>query len=227
MAFHVMNRSANRLPLFSTCADYEAFMAVMVEAGERIPVRLLTYAVMPNHWHFVIWSRKEGDISQHLQWLTGTHAQRWRAAHDSRGAGAVYQGRFRWVPVQHDLHLLRACRYVERNPLRAGLVSRAERWPWSSRASADCRTCQHPEVSAWPISKPDDWLEFVNEGEPPLELASIRECIARSLPYGTSEWRGSVAGALQIPLAGRGRPRKTGNGEPVSAKNLPTPFPPY
>jgi len=61
-----------------------------------------------------------------------THAQRWKYAHDAVGHGHLYQGRFKSFPIQDDGHLLIALRYVERNPLRAKLVERAEEWRWGS-----------------------------------------------------------------------------------------------
>ena len=228
LVFHVMNRSANRLTLFSTAADYESFLRVTIEAVARVPIRLLAYCVMPNHWHLVVWSSADGDISRWLQWLTMTHAQRWRVAHESVGRGAVYQGRFRWVPVQSDGHLLRACRYVERNPVRAALVARAEYWRWSSLHErthvGDCKNCARPELSEWPIPRPHSWVDFVNEGEAPTELSIVRRCVARGVPYGSSTWQESTARAIGIPLSGRGRPKK-GREDFHSQEILPTLFP--
>jgi putative transposase len=225
LVFHVMNRSANRLTLFNTPADYEAFTRVMVEASARVPIPLLVYCLMPNHWHLVLWSRADGDISRYVQWLTGTHAQRWRAASGSVGRGAVYQGRFRWVPVQTDIHLLRVCRYVERNPVRAGLVDRAETWGWSSLAVEDGSNDDRPVQSLWPIPRPADWRKLVDEEDRPSELARIRTSINRGTPYGTAHWEVNTAARLGLPLNERGRPKtKKGSGGFSVAKTLPTPF---
>ena len=73
---------------------------------------------MPNHWHLVLWPRKDGELSQHMRWLTVTHTRRWHAHRRTAGTGPLYQGRFKSFPVQRDRHLLLACRYVERNALR-------------------------------------------------------------------------------------------------------------
>ena len=223
MAFHVMNRSANCLTLFSTAADYQAFLQVMIQAAEHVPMRLLSYCVMPTHWHQVLWSRVDGDISMNLQWLTQTHAQRWRTANGTAGRGAVYQGRFRWVPVQSDIHLLRVCRYVERNPVRAGLVARAEQWPWSSLGSKSRRNCARPAMSAWPIARPLKWREIVNEGGTPSELSTLRSCVARSIPYGSPNWQEETARLLRISLTSRGRPKKVATGS-FPENILPTPL---
>jgi putative transposase len=138
-------------------ADYSAFLCVLSQAQTRVPMRLLSFSVMPNHWHLVLRPESDDDLSRFMQWLTRTHAPRWQVKRRSVGTGAVYQGRFRAIPVQSDEHLLTVCRYVERNPLRAGLVDRVEHWRWSSawresglgprasgcRRPVNLRACEH------------------------------------------------------------------------------------
>src|SRR5436189_3540964 len=121
--YHVLNRSVARLPLFETDDDYRAFLRVLAEAQTRHPTRLLGYCLMPNHWHLVLWPRADGDLSRFMHWLTMTHTQRWRHHRRLVGLGPLYQGRFKSFPVQTDAHLLVLLRYVERNPLRANLVT--------------------------------------------------------------------------------------------------------
>src|SRR5262249_23193729 len=99
---------------------------------EEVPTRLLAFCLMPNHWHLVLWPEQDGELSRYLHRVTMTPTQRWHAHHHTTGTGPLYQGRFKSFPVQADEHLLTVCRYVERNPLGAGLVRRAEHWRWSS-----------------------------------------------------------------------------------------------
>jgi hypothetical protein len=87
---------------------------------------------MPNHWHLLLWPRRDGELSEILRWITVTHTQRWHAHHHTAGTGPVYQGRFKSFPVQTDEHFLTVARYVERNALRAKLVTREKDWQWSS-----------------------------------------------------------------------------------------------
>ena len=108
--------------IFGKQRDFEAFEEVIEQAKARLPMRVLAWCVMPNHWHLVLWPRGDGDLSEFMRWLTVTHTQRWHAAHRSAGAGPFYQGRFKSFPIQKDEHLLTVLRYVERNPLRAKLV---------------------------------------------------------------------------------------------------------
>ena len=81
MVFHCLNRSVARLTLFEKLGDYEAFERVMEEAFEKIPLRILDFVVMPNHWHFVVWPQTDREVSDFFQWLTVTHSMRWHAHH--------------------------------------------------------------------------------------------------------------------------------------------------
>ena len=83
---------------------------------------------MSNHFHLVLW--QPGDLSRWMHWLLTTDVPRYLGHY--RHSGHVWQGRFKAFPIQEDEHLLTVIRYVERNPLRAGLVERAEEWRWSS-----------------------------------------------------------------------------------------------
>jgi putative transposase len=130
--FHVLNRAAHRQSIFQTDGDYDAFLNVLEEARQRVPMRLLSYCVMPNHWHLVLWPEGDEHLSDYMHWLSTTHSQRWHAFHKTVGNGPLYQGRFKSFPIEQDDHFYRVCRYAERNALRANLVTRAEHWKWSS-----------------------------------------------------------------------------------------------
>jgi putative transposase len=159
--------------LFSEQEDYSAFLSVVAEARAQKPMRILAYCLMPNHWHFLLWPSEDGAVSLFMQWLTGTHASRWRRHTGTRGQGAVYQSRFVDVAILDSAHLLSAWKYVERNPVEAGLVERAEQWPWSSAAHRS-----DPENAPLPLDPPPfplpvNWEQYVNEDLllPPTELA--------------------------------------------------------
>src|SRR3954465_3040763 len=95
LAYHVLNRAAGKVRLFASDEDFEAFQRVMVEASRRHPIRILSYCLMPNHWHFVAWPERDGQLTPFFRWLTHTHAMRWRVAHRTVGYGPLYQGRFK------------------------------------------------------------------------------------------------------------------------------------
>jgi putative transposase len=130
--YHVLNRAVGRAQIFKKEGDYAAFMKVLRQAQEWQPMRLLSFCLMPNHWHLVVWPQKDGELSEFMRWLTVTHTQRWHAHYQTAGTGPLYQGRFKSFPIQEDEHLLAVCRYVERNALRANLANKAEAWRWCS-----------------------------------------------------------------------------------------------
>jgi putative transposase len=195
--FHVLNRAAAQRKIFSSDADYAAFERVLQSAGERVHVRLLAYCLMPNHWHLVVWPRGDGDLSQYMRWLAVTHTQRWHLAHGTSGSGPVYQGRFKSFPVETDDHFYQLCRYVERNALRAGLVSRAESWRWSSLWQWHNERCD-VACDAWPLPRFGDWIDYVNRAETETELRALRESLQHGRPFGEREWERKTAAALGL-----------------------------
>jgi putative transposase len=209
--YHALNRAVARLPLFQKDADYEAFERVLGEALVEYPTRMLAYCVMPNHWHFILWPEKDGELTAFLRWLTHTHTQRWHAHYHTAGTGHLYQGRFKSFPVQEDDHLLTVCRYVERNPLRAGLVRRAQDWRWSSlghRHAADGKAEQF--LHAWPVLVPGNWVEWVNGPQTEAELEAVRQSVARGQPFGSDAWQQQTAASVGLGYTLRpvGRPRR-------------------
>jgi REP-associated tyrosine transposase len=212
-AYHVLNRANGRLRLFKKQADFAAFERVVAEAFERVPLRILGYTLMGNHWHFVVWPRqRQGQqVSEFFRWLTVTHSQRWHAHHGTSGMGHVYQGRFKSFPIAEDEHLVAVLRYVERNPLRAGLVERAEEWPWGSLHR---RMFGAPEERALlaesPVRLGRAWCVHVNRPQNEAEQQAIRRSIQRGQPYGADAWQAKVARQLNLEHTFRppGRPKK-------------------
>jgi putative transposase len=213
--YHVLNRGNARLAIFEDADDYDAFERILQEGVERYQPRLLAWCLMPNHWHLVVWPEEDGLLSRFVGWVTLTHTQRWHAHRHSAGSGHVYQGRFKSFPVQEDDHFYALCRYVERNALRANLVQRAEEWRHGSlwrRVHGDAASRRI--LSPWPLSRPRQWAQWVNEAQTEAELAAIRRCVLRGSPYGDDAWTGQtvVALGLESTLRPRGRPRMHKNG---------------
>lgn len=209
VCYHVLNRGNAQGEVFHKDADYAAFLKLLVQASERLPMRLLGYCLMPNHFHLVVWPYHDGDLSRWMQWLLTSHVRRYHRHYDS--SGHVWQGRFKAFPIQQDDHFLKALRYVERNPVRAKSipVRKAERWPWSS-AGTPPKEVEKPKIDVWPVRRPSKWLEWVNEPQTEAELKAMRDCLARGAPYGSESWRRTTAArlGLESSLRPRGRPRK-------------------
>lgn len=205
--YHVLNRASARASLFAGPADYRQFEDVLEEAVRRTPMRLLAYCVMPNHWHLVLWPEADGQLARCMAWLTLTHTQRWHARRASAGSGHLYQGRYKAFLIQADEHLLAVCRYVERNPLRARLVRRAEAWRWGSLWRRE-RGRGIELLSDWPLARPADWPKIVNRPETASELEAVRRAVRRGRPFGSDSWLEQVVRRFDLAstLRPRGRP---------------------
>jgi putative transposase len=218
LPYHVLNRANGRLRLFKKDADYEAFERTLAEAHERVPLRILGYVVMPNHWHFVVWPRPGEDrqVSEFFRWLTVTHTQRWHAHYATSGTGHLYQGRFKSFPIQSDEHFLTVLRYVERNPLRSRTVKRAEAWRWGSLGR---RVAGDPDaqslLSDGPSKLPRNWASQVNRVETEAELAALRVSVKRGRPFGDAKWQEKMSHELELEhtFRARGRPFKEADGK--------------
>jgi putative transposase len=213
--YHVLNRANGKRRIFDHDRDYLAFERVLSEVQERLPMRILAWCVMPNHWHLLLWPSEDGDLSNYMRLVTLTHTQRRHAHRGSAGTGHLYQGRFKSFVVQHDPHFFAVSRYVEANALRGNLVRRAEDWRWGSlwqllHGQAD----QAPAIAEWPVTRPGDWPAYVNHPVEAAELDTLRQCARRGRPYGEDAWVAHVADqlGLKCSLQPRGRPpRKEGD----------------
>ena len=78
MVFHVLNRGVGRMQLFDKAGDFQAFERVLEETCHDTPMRICAYALMPNHWHLLLWPQHDGDLASFMQRLTITHVRRWQ-----------------------------------------------------------------------------------------------------------------------------------------------------
>lgn len=209
--YHVLNRANGKRTIFHHDRDYLAFETILAEVQERIPMRMLAWCLMPNHWHLLLWPRTDRDLSEFMRLVTVTHTQRLHAFRKSTGMGHVYQGRYKSFVVQDDGHFLTVARYVEANALDARLAERAEAWRWSSawrlqRGRPERAPCLEP----WPVNRPSDWLAYVNREPEKAELDRLRMCTRRGCPYGDEAWTATIAEELGLrsTLRPRGRPAK-------------------
>ena len=208
--YHVLNRGNARMQVFAKQWDYEAFEQVIEDGCRRFKMRLLAYCIMPNHWHMVLWPETDGDLATFMRWVTMTHAQRWLAFREAAGTGHLYQGRYRSFLVKEDRHFLTVCRYVERNPVRARLVARAQDWKWGSLWRFT-RGKEMPGLQLdWPVQRPANWEALVNADLASNELETMRSSVKRGSPYGDEGWQELMANSLGLrsTIRPRGRPCK-------------------
>jgi putative transposase len=205
--FHVINRANARQRIFHDERDYASFAWLLREARLKFEVRVLAWCVMPNHVHLVLQPQSAGGLSRMMHWVMTSHVQRHRKRHET--IGRVWQGRFKAFPIQESAHFVTVLRYVERNPLRAGLVHSSAEWKWSSLQERLWLEGPKGVVDTPPVDLPEPWASWVDRELDSEELSRLRESVRRGRPFGSTEWMRGTAERLDLlsTLRPLGRPR--------------------
>ena len=124
-----MNRGRRAETIFQSKADYQRFLDILQEAMELYSLRISAYCLMSNHYHLLV-QTPDGNLSRCMRHINGVYTQRYNAAHGLDGP--LFRGRYKAILVGEDSYLLQLVRYIHKNPLRAGTVSNAELYEWSS-----------------------------------------------------------------------------------------------
>ena len=190
LPLHVVQRGHNRQRCFFDEGDYRAYLCALHEAADHYSVALHAYALMTNHVHLLVTPRVAHAVSRMLQCVGRRYVRRVNKAQDRRGT--LWEGRFRACLVADDRHLLAACRYIDLNPVRAGMVAHPGDYAWSSyRALAGHADrgwlVPHPAlaiIGAVPGPAYEAWCAC---GIAADELSGIREATQRQRRYGGAD----------------------------------------
>ncbi len=195
--YHVINRAVGRLQIFNSPEEYLDFLNMIREVKTWVDVDLLAYTCMPNHWHIVMRTREDGDLSKFMHRLTNMHTRHVHSKTHTIGTGPLYQGRYKSFLVSSDEYLSILLRYVERNPVRARIVDRAEDWRWGSAWVRTNGNIEQKKILL-PLELLEDeiyfpsniaaYLEWVNTPDEDEILRPIRNAVKRGVPYGRPAW---------------------------------------
>jgi putative transposase len=182
---HVIQRGNNRSDIFRDRDDYEFFLAVLERACKQEDVAVHNYVLMTNHVHMVMTPRKDAAVSLLMQAIGRFYVLHFNRRHAR--TGALFEGRYRSFVVDTDSYFFKCMRYVELNPVRAGLVTQPADYPWCSyRANAlgasDGIVNPHglyTSLGSCPSSRQANWREICAEGLPENQLAEIRTAVQR------------------------------------------------
>jgi putative transposase len=211
VVYHVINRANGRLPIFHQDKDYQHFESLLQEAKDLTDMRILSYCIMPNHWHLILYPQTDTVLGEFMSWLTSTHVRQYRTKTETIGYGHLYQDRYKSFPVETNEYCQTLIRYVEQNPLRAKLVSRAEDWQWSSLWRRERGSdAQKKLLAPLPVELSDNYLSSVNEVLGEEILGELRNSVNKGKPFGKDEWVSRMVDEfdLEHTLRGAGRPKK-------------------
>jgi len=206
-AHHLTQRGNHQQDVFFQDRDREMYLRILGDNCPRAGLRILAYCLMSNHVHLVAVPEREDSLAKGLG-LTNNEYARWLHVRE-RQSGHLWQNRFFSCPLD-ERHLQEALRYVELNPVRAGLARYAWDWPWSSAAAHVSGEAPAELLDlAWWRTRYDarNWHEILEFGVEEVELRErLREATRTGRPFGTAAFAGGLEAQLGRPL----RPRKRG-----------------
>jgi putative transposase len=210
---HLCQRGHNRRDIFFGPRDYESYLETLAGFRSETPIRIYGYCLMTNHVHLIVDPGADpANLGRLMKRLAGRHSRRLNFM--QQRSGTVWGGRFKCSPIETDRYLLTCLRYVDLNPVRAGLAHRAEDYSWSSyRAHVGRVNCDWLDTDPVSVGTGDElrrhqlYREFVAEGENELELKFIRESLQRGHVTACEEFANAVArdNGIELPHRRPGR----------------------
>ncbi len=235
IALHVIQRGNNRAACFHAHDDYAYYIEHLDRFARRFRCAIHAYVLMTNHVHLLL-TPEEADSASMLMKYLGQHYVQHVNQRYGR-TGTLWEGRFKSCLAQSQTYVLACYRYIELNPVRAGMVAHPGQYRWSSyRANAEgaalAMLTPHSEylaLGASSASRRDTYRALIGEGADPTMTGAIRESTNGNVVLGTASFQAEVETMLQrrarrgVP----GRPR-TGDttpegGTPVRAKTVVCP----
>lgn len=216
LPMHIVQRGNNRQAIFFADEDRRAYLGWLAEAAERWGCAVHAYVLMSNHVHLLVTPSSAEGVSRMMQYLGRQYVPYINRRHQR--TGSLWEGRYRASLVQTDRYLLACSRYIERNPVRAGLVSTPGEHPWSSHAHnafgvVDALVTEHPvytALGATPQLRQQAYRDLFKDDDEGEATTAIRACLQSGTPLGDNGFHAGIAGALgrAVGQTKRGRPRK-------------------
>lgn len=202
---HVTQRGNRRADIFETDDDRYAYLRFLKQYADRHQLAIWAYCLMSNHVHLIVVPTHKDSLGKALHDAHTVYAMRYNT--HTELSGHLWQGRFYSCPMD-DGHLWDAVRYVERNPIRAGLVARAEDYPWSS-APGHCGKLADPVLSRDfpPPGVIPDWSDWL-KNEDDAHISQLRACTRTGKPCGTPTFLTRLETLLDRSLQPKPRGRK-------------------
>jgi putative transposase len=209
VAHHVTQRGNARRVILASDGDRITYLDLLRHCCDLHELSVLGYCLMSNHVHLIVVPRATESLARALKQTHGRYASYWNARNSS--SGHVWQGRFYSCPLD-ETHLWRALRYVELNPVRAGMVPAAAQWPWSS-AAAHCGSAPEAVLQMerwrkrWTAA---EWRQHLAAGESASDVATLRQYTHTGRPLGSEEFVAALEHSTLRALVPRhaGRPNK-------------------
>jgi putative transposase len=214
MPQHIVQRGINREPCFFAEEDYQCYLHWLWKSAADWRCDIHAYVLMTNHVHLLMTPRDENAIAKLMQSIGRRYVQ--YINHQYKCTGTLWEGRYKSSLIQAEDYLLACMRYIELNPVRAGIVEDPVHYPWSSyrtngHGKPSEHLIQHPLYHALGKNEEERAADYRKLFRPQLEeeaIADIRQAINQSAPLGNDRFKDkvSVMTGVRRTLPKRGRP---------------------
>lgn len=217
LIYHVLNRGNNRQVIFAEEKDYSHYLEIIKRYKLKFNFKIFAYCLMTNHIHLVIKTSATATISDIMKAITIAHTRYYH--HTYQASGHIWQGRFKSPIVSDDEYLLTLMRYIEQNPLRAGMVKEPDKYPFSS-CSANIKIEKdilvdkednpvYVTLGATLEDRARRYREFVLRPLEDNRLESIRKSLGGQSHFASQEFQAQINELLIAKQKRqRGRPRR-------------------
>lgn len=176
---HVIQRGNNRQAIFNSSADYQTLLGLLFDNAKKFNVAIHAYVLMTNHFHLLATPQTADGLPQMMQAVGRSYVRYFNDTH--KRSGTLWEGRYKSTLIQTERYLLACMVYIDLNPVRAGLVTEARDYPWSSHRHY---TGQHidklitPHALYWelgntPFAREAAYAELVQRGISPVQQAAL------------------------------------------------------
>ena len=214
---HIVQRGHSRGDVFFGDFDRTDYLNTLAECRKSLELKLYGYCLMSNHVHLLVDPGTEAsNISALMKRLAGRHARRINLRNS--WSGSLWESRFKCSPIETDRYLLTCGRYIDLNPVRAGIVQSPEDYAWSSyRARIGMTPCEwldsDPAIEALAETDSRRCERYREVAGAPIddeELSIIRGASSRNQLTGSTDFidRMASSSGIHVPARSRGRPRK-------------------
>ena len=216
VAHHVVQRGHNRQVVFAADENFQFYLENLTDLKGELDVRLYAYCLMTNYVHLLLMPAQGQTLASLLKALAGRQT---RYVNRVEGrSGTLWEGRYKSSPVDTESYLLECSRYIELNPLRAGIVGRPEQYRWSSFGAKaglweDRRLDLDPcylAMGETEQQRQSRYAAFVSRVVRPSELMLIREALQRGQLTGSERFVDEIDRKLgvRVERRGQGRPAR-------------------
>lgn len=208
--YHIVQRGNNRQPVFFDDGDRYLYLKYLRESCAECDCKITAFCLMNNHVHILATPYEQDSLAKTMQKLGIRYVQYINKKH--KRTGRLWECRFHSCLVDRDVYFWTVCRYIERNPVRAGIVIEPAGYKWSSaRANSGMRS-QHgfPEPIWKGTHKREEYIRFLNQEDKKSDMDRIKKSTYRGNPIGTDKFLTYAAEKLGIVTNTRlkGRPLK-------------------